>query len=246
MAVYTENMQDAIYINDAKDVSKFSARVLLDLFIGLLFTAAVTFGFSYLIYYLAVSGGREAAIKTIYIIMFVTGISVFIVPIAINRNLRKKGVIGWGWYLTYCFLMGGFLSTMTVFIKPWIIGTAFLASAIIFLICYFIGYYSKANLTPLGIAGFGLLFGCMFVSIPFLILFMVFPGAFLWYEYVISIVLVIALVFLTSFDSYRMKRDIMGQALTKQDALFYSYMFYSDFIGIFIRILYILSLSDRD
>jgi FtsH-binding integral membrane protein len=58
---------------------------------------------------------------------------------------------------------------------------------------------------------------------------------------------VVAVMLIVGWDANRMQREITnGGYVTSSTALYYAYVFYTDFIAIFIRILYLLALAKNN
>ena len=125
---------------------------------------------------------------------------------------------------------------------PWYyIVAAFGITFFAFLGMALIGILSKRNLSALGFIGFGLLFATMLISLG-AVLFYIFAPALFNFMYVgISLVIVVALLLITAYDVWNIKKIIEKGQMSNNLALYCAFTLYVDFIAIFIRILSIIA-----
>ena len=146
-------------------------------------------------------------------------------------------------YLIYAALMGVFLSSFVVLgVDFRLIGLAAGISAVVFLALFFVGFFSKRDFSFLAYFGLALLFGASIMSMVFIPLFIFAPGAYLQFSLMFSGIYFIVLLIATAIDGYQIRRMLSRCAEQKNVALYCGFVMYSDFIVIFIRVLYYLLL----
>jgi FtsH-binding integral membrane protein len=240
------NDSSATQIVDTRGETKFLALVFGYMFLGLLTTALVAFGAAYgffaAFYDASTQTFSDNGFMTMWVVLAVSFVAMFVTQIVLSFTMFKQKRGAWIPYLLYCAIMGIFFATFVMWMDWRIIGEAFGLTAAIFLIMFCIGYFTKVSLSPLAFVALSLLLGVCFISAFFGIWFLV-SGTWLMYSYVASIIVIIAVTLIVGFDANRMKLEVMGGYVTKNTALYYAYSFYTDFIAIFMRILYVLALS---
>ena len=238
---------------DRRGQTKFLGVVFGYLFIGLAITAVTAVLFSYLFYTLNgspadPSGYSYKAMTTLWVICGVSLVVMLIDSIVFSITLSKSKKGAWIPYIIYCLTMGlwpGALLALGVQFE--IMGEAFGFTALVFLIMFAIGYFSKANLSSLGMAAIGLLIGYLIVGLFFGIWFWVSPSTFYIWDFVASLVMITYSMLMIGFEANRMNRSLDYGVATSNTALYYAYQFYCDSINIFLRIVYILLLvKDRN
>ena len=109
---------------------------------------------------------------------------------------------------------------------------------------YGIGTFSKKDMSLYGMVGMGLLSGFLLIGIfvPIFIFFI--PGAVWWYNLVVSVILVVALLCSALADTSRIKQIASSGMISGNSnlALLCALNIYTDIIAILFRILYILFL----
>lgn len=236
-----------IEVGSRRDSARALGVVMGYMCIGLLITAISCFGFSFYFANLLVNAAKqgdaayESVCMTLLIVMIASFVGLFIINLILSISLSKAKKGAWIPYVLYAAVMGLALAPFTMWLKFSTIGIAFGITSAIFLILFLIGYFSKADLSPLGLIGLGLLFSVIFVPLPFLILFLINPVAYSIYNVIASAVLAVVIMLFVSVDANRMNREIQGGVFTNNLALYYAYSFYSDFIMIFIRVLIIVA-----
>ena len=230
--------------NASSSTSLSIAKVFLYMFIGLFITAVVAFGVGALVYYYAgVNPDAELAesvLRTYFVILIVSAIALFIDMLIINfviiRNGRSVLVPG----IIYAVLVGVLFSMLTIVVDWRLIGMAFGVTALVFLIMSVIAFLSKGNMNGLAIVIIGLAIGSGFL-ILFNWLFMLLTGTVLSTLYWVVTFAIFALVlFVTLFDLWRIKQIAENGAMNNNIALYCAFIMYTDFINVFIRILYFL------
>src|SRR5574344_214856 len=236
----------ATQVVDKRALTKFTSLVFLDLFVGLAVTAISCFGFSYWFSKLYVSNDDHYA-GVLIGVMIAGFVLLLITQIVLTMTLfnAKKGA--WIPYLIYAALMGAMLAPTVMWISVGTVAEAFGITAIVFLVMFCIGYFTKSSLRPLAFIGFGLLISVMLSSLTFGIIYLVAPYVGLLLDYMVSLVCVVAVMLIVGWDANRMQREVSnGGYVTSSTALYYAYVFYTAFIAIFIRILYLLALAKNN
>ena len=74
-------------------------------------------------------------------------------------------------------------------------------------------------------------------------LFVLIPGAVLVYDLIFTLALAVVLLIVVAADAYNIKNIIRRGQMNDNLALYCAFTMYSDFIVIFIRVLYVLALT---
>ena len=235
---------DNIVIDNGQKVKANSsvlsfAKVFFYMFIGLAITTAVSFGVGY-IFILAAKNGATAQTLTnaYYGVMISSAIAVIILSFVITFiTLRGKHSILVP-AIIYCVLMGVLLSSFTILLEGnyWLLGMAFGITAGIFLLMTLIAVLSKGNMSPLLMLGMGLFLGAGILA---LVNWIVGSSTIYW---IVSFALFAAMMFITIFDIWNIKKICEKGAMSNNLALYCAFTLYVDFIYILIRVLYFLIL----
>ena len=216
------------------------AKVFLFMFAGLLITAIVAFGVGAFMYYQIVALENESMI-TLYLGIVISSavallIDMFIINFVVLKGQHSVLVPG----IIYCALVGVLFSMLTIII-PWeIIGMAFGVTALSFLIMSAIAFLSKGNMAPILIVIIGLAIGAGFLAL-FNFLFALITGRVIETLYWVVEFAIFALVlFVTIFDLWRIKKIAENGGMDNNLSLYCAFIMYTDFINVFIRILYFL------
>lgn len=236
---------EAIQIDSRRETTRALAVVLGFMCIGLLITAISCLGFSIYFSNMIANAGSDkvalnSACNTINMIFFGGIIGMLVLSLVNSFALGRSKKGGWIPYALYAAVMGLVLAPTVMWIDTYTVGMAFGLTAGVFLVLFLIGFFSKANLTPLGLIGLGLMFSVILVPLPFLILFIISPATYAIWNVIAAIATSVAIVLIVAFEANRMSREIQGGTFTYSSALYYAYSFYNDFILIFIRLLMVL------
>ena len=240
-----------IEVESRRESARALSVVMGYMAIGLLVTAISCFGFSFWfasLYSEAQAAGplsEEIMTQKLLFVMVGAMVALVILNFVMSITLLKAKKGAWIPYLLYTAIMGLMLAPFVMWIDFATLGTAFGITSAVFLILFLIGYFSKADLTPLALIGLGLLFSVIFVPLPFLILYFINPIAWPIWNCLAALICAVVIMLFVSFDANQMNRAIQGGVFTNNLALYYAYTFYCDFIMIFIRILMILASSKR-
>lgn len=246
----------ASFVYDATDkrsVNSLIGRVYGRMFFNLILTAVIAIGMG-LIFNLWIFGtlsisedlGNIEAINgtgliTLFIIMIVSGITLFIMSFVVHGRAFRGKSLTVPTYI-YCVLMGLILSTLVMFV-PWpVLGITFAITSGIYGIMFLISYVSKGSLNSLGIIGIGLLIGAAILSlIGWIFMLTGFLGAYLHLYWIISLLSFAAIMFITIWDMWRIKKIAEEGAMSDNLIMYCAFILYVDFIYLFLRVLRIVS-----
>lgn len=212
------------------------ARSFVYMFLGLLITGAVALGLGYLF---LVTKTMDTAGMGVLI-----GCSIGVIIMSfVNSLVLLKGnhslVVP---CIIYALLMGGLLSGFVgVGISPELLSTAFLISAGVFGLMALIGILSKGNLNMLALMAIGLVSGAALLSLVFLIV-SLFTNTFNWMFFWIDMAIFVAMMLFTIFDINQIAKISKQGENSTNLALYCAMTLYTDFIYIFVKILYFLLL----
>lgn len=202
--------------------------------IGFLISAAVAFLTGLLVS--TVEFGGQLYVGLVIGASVVQIILIFWISFVVFRRQKRMLVP----FILYAIVMGVLLSSIFLFLDWYTIGLTLLLTCLVFGLMAAVGYFSKANLSSLGLVGLGLLVGSIFLS-----LFNFFIGSDM-ITWVVTFVSFGAIMLITAFDVWRIRKEIEYGVMDKQRALFHAFSIYVDFIYIFVRIAYILGMTRRN
>ena len=223
---------------DTSGVLSF-AKVFLYMFMYLAITAAVAFGLGALITHLyassiAAGGTGEEVLRPFLGVMIGSAVALIIMMLVVNFVVLKGKHSVLVPSIIYSILVGVLFSTFTIFIDWRIMGMAFGITSGIFLLMGLIALVSKGNFAPLGMLGFGLLLGSgILVLANWLI-----GSTTIWW--IVSFVIFAAVMFIAMFDVWNVKKITERGAADRNISFYCAFVMYTDFINVFIRILYFL------
>ena len=228
----------------SNDTALSIAKVFLYMFGGLLITTLVAFGLGAVVSYNLLAASTEEGtinITTPYLIALIaSAVLLFIDMLVINFvTLKGKHSILVP-AIIYATLVGVLFSFLTIVVDWRVLGMAFGITTFVFLLMSIIAFLSKGNMSPLLILGLGLLIGGGLLAL-FNWIFIIATGTsnnvLYW---VITFVIFAAIMLITIFDIWRIKKIADAGAMNNNIALYCAFTMYVDFINIFIRILYFL------
>ena len=132
---------------------------------------------------------------------------------------------------------------------------SFAVSAAVFGTMAAVGYFIKKDLTPLGYAGYMLLFGAIIVTLINVVLSFIVPGFAQTLSWIMNYVILAIFIGLTAYDMQRIKMMAVAAVqeqrgytselavTTDRIALYGAMQLYLDFINIFLRVLAIMGRS---
>lgn len=226
--------------------TKFLSVVFLYMFIGLVITALVSLGYSYAL--LAVGGGvlNDTTASVALVSAIVAIVATLIDQVVMTIVSAKTGKAPWVGYILYAVFTGviGSLILLAGF-DFGTIAEAFGLTALVFLVMFLIGYLSPVNLNLFAYLSLGVLAGVLLASLGFGLWFLFAPsqGTYILYNFLISIGIIIYAMLITGWDANNMAKIVEKGAANQNIALYCAFSFYTDFILIFVRVLYILFLA---
>lgn len=229
---------DNVVINNGEKVSSGAlsfAKVFLYMFIGLAITTVVAFTVGGINVAAINNGADENLVASVYLgLLIASAISLFILMLIIQFvSLRGKHSILVPAIL-YATVMGVLLSSFALFIDWRILGTAFGITSGVFLLMTLIAWVTKGNLSPLLTLGMGLFIGALILS---LVNWLIGSEMIMW---IVSFVIFAAIMFITMFDIWNIKKIAEKGAMSNNLALYCAFTLYVDFIYILIRVIYFL------
>ncbi len=224
--------------------SKFLAKVFGYMFIGLAITAVVA-----LVWALVVAkvwpGDNGALSEEGATIAAATGIicliGCLIISIVNSIFSIATGKAPWIGFILYAICIGGAFSLILLAgVSLGVIAEAFGITALAFGSMFLVGFFSKKNLNWLTLVAVGLGVSVLLTSLFWGIFYLVSPKSAILLDYLISLgVIAIAMIFV-AIDTYNMKRIAQKGQANNNLALFCAFNMYSDFLLIFIRVLYLI------
>ena len=203
--------------------NKIFSKVFFWMFIGL----AITFGIGY---YTSVNANMLYNVFNTYYLFLV--IAEIVVVIVLSARIRKmKPITAKILFCLYSFLTGLTFSSIFVVYQVTSIVYVFGITALIFLIFALIGYFTKIDLTKLGVYLFMMLLGIIICS-----LINIFVGS-ETFDLVLTIICLIVFIAYIAYDIQIIKRNLYMIPEEDNLAIYGALQLYLDFINIFLRLL---------
>lgn len=215
------------------------------MFLFVLFTVAVSIGISMIFEYGIADAAARSRAYTITLIA--SAITQIILTVFIVFSSLKQGKTAIIPMLLYSACMGVLISSFGQFLNWWTIASAFGIAALAFGGMALIGLFSK-NATGMGMIGMGLLFSVISISIFNIIFAILLPGVWLIQNIIASVIIVIAIMLITAYDVYNIRKISEAGMNSSNLALYLAFNLYIDFIIILVRILQLIIIfggSDR-
>ncbi len=237
---------------DKRSVNTLIGKVYGYMFFGLLITAIVAIGVG-LIFNLWIFGTLSISedlgniekingtgVIVLFITLIVSAIALFIISFVMHSRAFRDRPLQIP-SLIYCLLMGTALSSLVMFV-PWpVLGITFAITSGIFGIMFLISYFSKGSLNALGMIGFGLFIGAAILGlIGWIFMLTGFLGAYIHLYWIISLLSFAAIMFITIWDMWRIKKIAEEGSMSDNLVLYCAFTLYVDFIYIFLRVLRIV------
>ena len=219
--------------------------------LGLAISGLVAFLTSYLFVYVLSWTGGKGQIASAYsrgylIVMAVSFVGLLISGFAMSLVMAKNKHSAWAPYILYTIFMGVFLSSFLILgIDFQTIGEAFLLTSASFLAMFLIGYFSKGGVRILGMV-VSLLATMVLLFALFWLIKVLISGngaGYFAYDMIVSGAILLISVLVVAIDAYNIKRITEKAQGMKNVALYCAFTMYSDYIIIFLRVLYILLLA---
>ena len=215
------------------------------MFIWLLITAGVSFGFAALFYnWLGDKPYNETAEATLYGFMIGSGILLLILTFVIQFFALKKGKGMIILSSIYVILMGILCSSMILFIEGWILGSALGISSAIFLVLAIIGLIAK-NVKPIAVIGIMLIVGAALTALITWLIILIggISGEAVGILWIVDFAMFGGMLLLIIVDMNQIGKICeMGEVSTNL-TLYCALTLYTDFIYIFIKIAYYLAVA---
>jgi len=206
----------------------FLSKVFGWLFVGLALSAAVAVGMYFaLLYFLPIEAytGILIGATILYIGLM------FFIQFRFFRNRvgssNKSVVVP---YILYSIVMGVVLSTLMLAYEMSILAASFGVTALVFGVMGAYGYFTKRNLNVMGTIAAGVLIGGLILMLINLLL----QSSTLYW--IVSFATFGAVMLITAYDMWRMKSDMLMGRTDTNNAMFWAFRLYVDFIYLFIRI----------
>lgn len=218
-------------------------KVFLYMAIGLLITAVVAFGVGALVYYnFNINETSSDTVATTYLIILISSaVALFIDMIVINfvviRNKHSILIPG----IIYAVLVGVMFSMLTIVVDWKLIGIAFGVTALSFLLMSAISLLSK-EMSGLLVVIIGLSIGTGLLALFTWILALTSSSAFNVMYFALMVAILALVMFVAMFDIWRIKKIAEAGAMSNNITLYCAFIMYTDFINVFIRILYFVIL----
>lgn len=229
---------------------KFLGIVFFYMFIGLLITAGIATILGLLftnIWPITDYSNPEAGTYFWSYMGVLIGASVaqIILVIWISVSVFKSKKNLWIPYTLYSICMGVLISSFAIFVPFYILAISFGLTCLCFGAMALLGYFAKGNLNNIGLVACGILIGAMLLGLFNLIFFFVFPAAYNIIYLIISIATFGAMMLITMYDVWKIKKFIERGEMTNNIAMFCAFNLYVDFIYLFIRIVYVVMMTRR-
>lgn len=203
--------------------NKIFSKVFMWMFVGL----AITFGVGY---YVSLNPNMLDNVFTKYYWFFI--IAELVVVIILSARIRKmQPTTAKILFCAYSFLTGLTFSSIFVIYKITSIVFVFGITALLFLIFALIGYFTKIDLTKIGVYLFMALLGVIICSII-----NIFVGS-ETFDLGITIICLIIFIIYIAYDMQVIKRNLYLIPEEDNLAIYGALQLYLDFINIFLRLL---------
>ena len=243
---------NAVSVNVSKTLAKCFGYMAIALVItalsafgvGLLFTKLI---FADYIFAGEITGMNADAFVGYMVVMIASFLLLVIDSFVMTKMVAKPNRSAWIPYIIYAILMGVFLSSFLVFgVDFATIGEAAGISAAVFGALFLVGWFSKKDLNVWAYIGISFLSILFFFGIFGLLLWVFLPGAGLVYNLIFSLALAVVLLIVIATDVFNIRRIIERGGNSDNLALYCAFVMYGDFVVIFVRILYYLTLLKDD
>jgi uncharacterized protein len=206
----------------------FLSKVFGWLFVGLGLSAGVAIGMYFaLLTFLPIEAYTTVLIgATIAYFALMIFIQVRIFRNRVGRTNKSIAVP----YILYSIVMGIELSTLMLAYDMSILAASFGVTALVFGVMGAYGYFTKRNLNVMGTIAIGVLIGGLILT---LINFLLQSESLYW---IVSFATFGAVMLITAYDMWRMKGDMVMGRTDTNNAMFWAFRLYVDFIYLFIRI----------
>ncbi len=193
---------------------------------------------------------KSGALVAYGIMLAVSAITMLVIMIVINITMFAKGKVHLVPYLIYASTMGVFLSSFALVMPFWEIAAAIGITSLVFGAMALVGFLGGDKIKWFGVVGIGLLFGSILIGLAAIPIFIFIPqiygsSAYAIYYLIMSFVTLVAMILITAYDFWRVKKIASKGTACNDLALYCAFNLYVDFIYILIRILSILARSKK-
>ena len=210
--------------------NKIFSKVFMWMFIGL----AITFGTGY---YVSINPNMVFNIFGNY--YWILAIAEIVVVIWLSARIRKmKPMTAKILFCVYSFLTGLTFSSIFIVYEMTSIIYVFGITSLIFLIFALIGYFTKIDLTKIGVYLFMILIGIIICSII-----NIFVGN-QTFDLILTIICLIVFIIYIAYDIQIIKRNLYMIPDEDNLAIYGAFQLYLDFINIFLRLLQLFGKSN--
>lgn len=237
---------DSIKQTEVKHYSttKWASKVFLYMFMAVGITAVVSAIIGLIFtYFFPIAYGNELNVDAAkaYIALFIVAFIMYIPLILwIHFSVFKQNSRPMIPYVLYSIVMGIFISGFTMFVPFHLIAISFGLTCLTFGVMFCIGWFTKKDLSIIGMIGYGMMIGILFIAIFNVLWMLFFPATFEAIYWVISYGMFAAMLLITIFDINRVKKASDAGEQSNNTAILCAFSLYVDFIYIFIRILMIV------
>lgn len=218
------------------------AKVFGVVSIGLLISAIVAFGVGALVfYYFALPYQDTRQISQIFVIITAVSLAALLIDSLIINFVILRGkhsILIPG--IIYSVLVGTAFSMLTIVVNWSTIGMAFGITALCFVLMSLISFLSKGNMSPILLVILALFVGTGLLILADFIIAITTGRALNWLYIGISIGILAIIMFTSIYDLWRIKTIAADGMMNKSMTLYCAFVIYTDFISLFIRILYFL------
>lgn len=206
------------------DINKIFPKIFLWMFIGL----AVTFGIAY---YVSLNENMIYNLFSGYKFMLIV-IAEIVIAIVLSARIRKMNpLVAKGLFLLYAGLTGLTFSSIFIVYQLTSIMYVFGITSCLFLVFGLLGYFTKIDLTKIGIYLVMALFGIIIVS-----LINMFIGSEVL-DLGLCVIGIIVFLGFIAYDIQVIKRNLYGVDNEENFAIIGAFELYLDFINLFVKLL---------
>lgn len=228
-----------------KAKGKFLAAVFGVMGLALVFTALVAFGVSYFFNWRFTENGQITEEGANIMLWTLLGSLIFLLLFSIITGIAMRKTAGHGTlpiFIVYSAVMGIMLASLLYFgLSYEIVAEALGITALAFFGMFAVGFFSKRDMTWLGLIGIGLIVGGLLMSLFYGIWYLIAgSGAFTWLDVGVSFIILIGIMLLTAFDANRMGKIVSEGHVDTNLIIYCAYTMYCDFIAILFRVIYLL------
>lgn len=244
MEYYNPQEKNDYKVKPSSSVSTTMNLVKIYLFfaLGLLVTAAMTFGFPYAL--AGMFGGVSDEFADAYltsIVVFAIFSFIFSLGNSIAVIYRKAVLVGI-FYFGYAICLGGLCSSLALVLDTITLATAFVTTGGVFVVCGVVAAFSKGRFNKWIGGATAFLLGLIILSI-----FNIFMKSTL-VEWIYTIGVLLVFVLVTIIDMSRIQQRAATKGFENENALalYEAYCLYADFAVLFMYIIRIFLMSRKD